>query len=73
MPSKSGLLFNVLQIVCGGLCVCLGMHYFVPFLVLQSTLRERERERERERDRQRERERESYLFCFYCLTDVLFL
>ena len=37
------------------------MHYFVSFLVLQTTLRERERERE------------SYLFCFYCLADVLFL
>ena len=36
---KLGLMFNVLPIVCGGICVCLcfGMHYFVYFLVLQSS------------------------------------
>ena len=41
-----------------GFCVglCLGMHYFVSFLVLQSSWRGRE----------------SWLLCFYCLSDVLY-
>ena len=38
-------------------CLCVGMHYFVSFLVLQSS----------------SRERASWLLCFYCLTVVLVL
>ena len=38
-------------------CLCFGMHYFAPFLVLQPSWRGRE----------------SWLLCFYCLTDILLL
>ena len=53
------LLFGVLPNRCGGFCVCLCfvVHYFVSFLVLQSSLTVRE----------------SWLLCFYCLTGVLLL
>ena len=38
-PVAVDLLFNVLPMVCGGFCacVCIVLHYFVSFLVLQSS------------------------------------
>ena len=59
LNSTSNLLLNILPIVCGDsvLFIVFGVHYFVSFLVLQSSWIGRK----------------SWLLYFYCLTDVLLL